>query len=160
MGSVADVSGVKKAANRVPDGPCDADTDFGPLNSTAQLTQVRALLERLPANAEVVAGGAALNRPGVFHEATVVAGLRQEDEIVQGEVFGPVVTVHAFADEEEALRPANGVPQGPGGEQVDTRDHDRAMRCTPGSSWSTRTTRRSRRCRTAGSGTLAAVTCH
>ena len=66
----------------------------------------------MPARARVVAGGAVVPRPGYFHEATVVTGLEQDDEIVQEEIFGPVVTVQVFDTEEEALALANGVAQG------------------------------------------------
>ncbi|MEV4920637.1 aldehyde dehydrogenase family protein [Streptomyces tirandamycinicus] len=103
--------------------------DFGPLNNAAQLASVEGLLERLPARAEIVAGGARAPRPGYYHEATVVTGVHQDDEIVQQEVFGPVVTVQPFADETEAFRLANGVRLGLAA-GVWTTDHDRAMRAT------------------------------
>ncbi|MBP2049712.1 betaine-aldehyde dehydrogenase [Streptomyces griseochromogenes] len=118
-----------RAARRLPGAPDDARTEFGPLANAAQLASVSGLLERLPDHAEVVTGGAALDRPGYFHQATVVAGVRQEDEIVQSEVFGPVVTVQPFADESEAFRLADAVPQGLAA-SVWTCDHDRAMRAS------------------------------
>ncbi|MEU7725897.1 aminobutyraldehyde dehydrogenase [Streptomyces sp. NPDC040724] len=103
--------------------------DFGPLNNAAQLASVRALLDRLPAHAEIVTGGGRPPRPGFFHEPTVVAGVRQDDEIVQEETFGPVVTVQPFSDEAEALHLANAVRFGLAA-SVWTTDHDRAMRAT------------------------------
>ncbi|MEU6868638.1 aminobutyraldehyde dehydrogenase [Streptomyces sp. NPDC046876] len=109
--------------------PYGPDTDFGPLNSAARLASVQDLLGRLPAHAEIVTGGARLPRPGFFHEPTVVAGVRQDDEIVQEEVFGPVVTVQPFADEAQALRLADDVRHGLAA-SVWTADHDRAMRAT------------------------------
>ena len=65
-------------------------------------TPPAAKLDRLPRRADLVTGGSRLARPGFFHEPTVVAGVHQGDEIVQEEIFGPVVTVQPFADE---LRP-------------------------------------------------------
>ncbi|MCM2430763.1 aminobutyraldehyde dehydrogenase [Streptomyces sp. RKAG337] len=119
----------EQAARQLPGAPGEPDAAFGPLNSAAQLSSVRDLLNRLPDHARIVAGGSALSRPGFFHQASVVAGVRQDDEIVQREVFGPVVTVQSFADETEAVRLANGVPQGLAA-SVWTGDHQRAMRAT------------------------------
>ncbi len=101
-----------EAAGAITGDPFDEDTVFGPLISADHLTKVQGLLDRLPARASVVAGGRALDRPGFFHEATVVTGLAQSDEIVQEEIFGPVITVQAFDSEEEAVALANGVAQG------------------------------------------------
>ncbi|MEU2108796.1 aldehyde dehydrogenase family protein [Streptomyces sp. NPDC019507] len=102
--------------------------DFGPLNNAAQLAAVEGLLERLPSCAEIVAGGSRSLRPGYHHEATVGTHVHQDDEIVQEEVFRPVVTVQRFTDETEAYRLVNGVRRLAAG--VRTTDHDRAMRAT------------------------------
>ncbi|MFF3915946.1 aminobutyraldehyde dehydrogenase [Streptomyces sp. NPDC001852] len=117
----------ERAAGLLPGAPDEAHAAFGPLANATQLDSVTGLLDRLPDHCEIVTGGTPLRRPGYFHPATVIAGARQEDEIVQSEVFGPVVTVQPFAEESEALRMANAVPQGLAA-SVWTRDHDRAMR--------------------------------
>ncbi|WP_260848476.1 aldehyde dehydrogenase family protein [Streptomyces sp. SLBN-118] len=110
---------------------CAADLtpgiDFGPLNNASQLAAVKGLLERLPGHAKIATGGNEARGPGFYHEATVVTGVCQSDEIVQEEIFGPVVTVQPFADESEALRLANDVRYGPAA-GVWTTHHERAMR--------------------------------
>lgn len=112
-------------------GNPEEDVFMGPLNSIAHFNRVKEYVDNAPSYAKIQTGGKAIDRPGYFYEPTVISDLQQDDELIQEEVFGPVITMQKFETEAQALEMANGVNLALSA-SVWTKDHGTAMRVTKG----------------------------